>query len=105
MDQQKWRLVKAHFEGTEDLADGYYRLQAIEGGYQLAYFVAGPCGDKTPHPEVTLQQVGEGIQPVSLRDWEVTPLLNLSKEHDLPQLEALTDQLLDRFIQIKQLSI
>ena len=30
MDQQKWLLVKANFDGTEDLADGYYRLRTYQ---------------------------------------------------------------------------
>lgn len=105
MDQRKWLLVKAHFKETEDLADGYYRLREIDGGYQLAYLIAGPCGDKSPHPEVTIQRVGERLQPVRLRDWEATPILNLVREKDKDQLEGLTDQLLDRFIKIKKLSL
>ena len=52
MDQQKWLLVKANFDGTEDLADGYYRLREVDGGYQLAYLVAGPCGDKIRIPRL-----------------------------------------------------
>ena len=61
MDQQKWLLVKANFDGTEDLADGYYRLREVDGGYQLVYLVAGPCGDKNPHPEITLRQEGNQV--------------------------------------------
>ncbi|MGG5370453.1 hypothetical protein [Enterococcus sp. AZ196] len=105
MDQQKWLLVKKNFDGTEDLADGYYRLREIEGGYQIAYLVAGPCGDKNPHPEVTLKQEKEQVQPLRLQDLEVTPILNLSKDDAPDKLEELTDQLLDRFIRIKNLSL
>ena len=106
MDQQKWLLVKANYEGTEDLADGYYRVRPSEDGYQMAYLAAGPCGDKIPHPEVTLRQEGNRVQPIRLRDLEVTPILNLSEEKgDLNQIEELTDQLLDRFIKIKNLSL
>lgn len=106
MDQQKWLLVKANFTGTEDLADGYYRLRAIEGGYQLAFLAAGPCGDKIPHPEITLKQEGNYVQPIRLRDLETNPILNLSKETgDADKIEELTDQLLDRFIKIKNLSL
>lgn len=105
MDQKKWLLVKANFEGTEDLADGYYRLREIEGGYQLAYLVAGPCGDKNPHPEITLRQEGNQVQPIRLRDLEATPILNLSEKDDLDRIEALTEQLLNRFIAVKKLSL
>ncbi|MBU5359854.1 hypothetical protein KQI58_02030 [Enterococcus raffinosus] len=105
MDQQKWLLVKANFEGTEDLADGYYRLREIEDGYQLAYLVAGPCGDKNPHPEITLLQEGNQVRPIRLRDVETTPILNLSEKEDSNMVEELTDQLLNRFIKIKKLSL
>lgn len=104
MDQQKWLQVKANFEGTEDLADGYYRLREIDGGYQLAYLVAGPCGDKNPHPEVTLHQEGNQVQPIRLRDVEATPILNLSLANgDQERIEQLTDQLLDRFLTAKKI--
>lgn len=104
MDQEKWLLVKENFAGTEDLADGYYRLREIDDGYQLGYFVAGPCGDKNPHPEVTLRLEGDLVQPIRLRDLEVNPILNLAKENgDLEQIEGLTDQLLDRFIAAKKI--
>ena len=105
MDQRKWLLIKANFDGTEDLADGYYRLREIDGGYQLAFLVAGPCGDKIPHPEVTLRLEGNQMQPIRLRDLEATPILNLLKENDLERIEALTDQLLNRFIKAKKLSL
>lgn len=106
MDQQKWLLVEANFEGTEDLSDGYYRLRKIDNGYQLAFLKAGPCGDKIPHPEVTLVQDGNQLQPIRLRDLEVTPILNLSKGNgDTDKIEVLTNQLLDRFIRIKNLSL
>jgi len=105
MNQQKWQLIKANFDGTEALSDGYYRIREVDGGYQFAYLVAGPCGDKNPHPEVTLHQKGNLVRPIRLRDWEETPILNLSEENDLDKLEALTDQLLDRFIRIKNLSL
>lgn len=105
MDQQKWTLVKANFDGTEDLADGYYRLREIDGGYQFAYLVAGPCGDKNPHPEVTLRQEGNQVQPIRLRDLEVTPILNLTEDNDLDKIEELTNQLLDRFMKQKNLSL
>lgn len=105
MDQQKWLLVKANFEGTEDLTDGYYRLREIEDGYQLAYLVAGPCGDKNPHPEITLLQEGNQVRPIRLRDVETTPILNLSEKEDSNTIEELTDQLLNRFIKIKKLSL
>ena len=105
MDQQKWLLVKANFDGTEDLADGYYRLREVDGGYQLAYLVAGPCGDKNPHPEITLRQEGNQVRPIRLRDTEPSPILNLSEKEDATAIEELTDQLLNRFIRIKKLSI
>ncbi|MGJ0705121.1 hypothetical protein [Enterococcus avium] len=105
MDQQKWLLVKANFDGTEDLADGYYRLREVDGGYQLAYLVAGPCGDKNPHPEITLRQEGNHVRPIRLRDTETSPILNLSEKEDATAIEELTDQLLNRFIRIKKLSI
>lgn len=104
MDQQKWLLVRRNFEGTEDLADGYYRLRELDGDYQLAYLIAGPCGDKVPHPAVTLEQEGKQVRPIRLLDLEVTPILNLAAETgDSEQIEALTDRLLDRFIKMKKL--
>ncbi|MGL9726940.1 hypothetical protein [Enterococcus sp. DIV0756] len=105
MNQQKWLVVKANFEGTEDLADGYYRLREVEEGYQLAYLVAGPCGDKNPHPEITLRQEGNLVRPIRLRDVEATPILTLSEKDDADRLDVLTDQLLNRFIEAKKLSL
>lgn len=105
MNQQKWLVVKANFEGTEDLADGYYRLREVEEGYQLAYLVAGPCGDKNPHPEITLRQEGNLARPIRLRDVEATPILTLSEKDDADRLDVLTDQLLNRFIEAKKLSL
>lgn len=103
MDQQKWALVKANYDGTEDLADGYYRLREIEDGYQLAYLAAGPCGEKVPHPEVTLRQVDDQVEPIRLRDLEETPILNLTQA-DSAKIEELTEQLLERFIMKKNLN-
>ncbi|MDT2702425.1 hypothetical protein [Enterococcus dongliensis] len=105
MDQQKWSVVKANFIGTEDLTDGYYRLRETEEGYQLAYLIAGPCGDKIPHPEVTLQKVADQIEPIHLRDLEETPILNLTQATDAEKIEELTDQLLERFLMRKNLSL
>ena len=105
MDQQKWLLVKANFDGTEDLADGYYRLREVDGGYQLVYLVAGPCGDKNPHPESTLRQEGHQGRPIRGRDTETSPMWTLSENEDATTIEELTDQLLNRFIRIKKLSI
>lgn len=106
MNQEKWLLVKENFEGTEDLTDGYYRLRSIEEGYEFAYLVAGPCGDKIPHPTIKLRKEGTHIQPIALRDLEKTPILNLTEvEGDRKKIEEQTEQLLDRFIKIKKLSI
>ena len=106
MNQEKWRLVKGNFEGTEDLTDGYYRLRPIEEGYEFAYLVAGPCGDKIPHPAIKLREEGNYIQPIALRDLEVSPILNLTTAAgDQEQIEQQADQLLNRFIKIKKLSI
>lgn len=106
MNQEKWLLVKGNFEGTEELADGYYRLRPIEGGYEFAYLVAGPCGDKISHPTIKLRVEGNYTQPIALRDLEVSPILNLTEAGgDLEQIQQQTDQLLDRFIKIKKLSI
>ncbi|WP_427813339.1 hypothetical protein ACQKTA_07575 [Enterococcus sp. 22-H-5-01] len=106
MNQQKWYEVKISFDGLEELSDGYYRIRKIETGYQLAYLIAGPCGDKVIHPEITLKYQDDQLQPVSLLDLDSTPIRRLSKENgDYEALEQATDQLLDRFLAIKKLRI
>ncbi|OJG45672.1 hypothetical protein RV04_GL001961 [Enterococcus hermanniensis] len=58
------------------------------------------------HPEITLHWQANQLQPISLLDFESTPICRLSEENgDHEKLAQLTDQLLDKFLAIKKLRI
>lgn len=105
MDQKKWGIVLENFSADKEfIEDGYYRVRAVEEGYQIAYLVPGLCGETLIHPEITIKVVDGQAVPIRLMDLETTPTTRLSvKDGDQEQIEAQADLLLDKFLAAKQI--
>ncbi|MGM0125432.1 hypothetical protein IGI37_002831 [Enterococcus sp. AZ194] len=103
MDKKTWQLLNENFNEFEFIEMGYYRLRQIdENRYEMAYILLGPCGDKTYHPQITLD-VGDEIQPLKFIDTEVVPNVRLSSEEEPEKLQQALEKLVDKFLGAKGL--
>lgn len=107
MDQKKWEAAAANYSADKEyIGDGYYRLRPTEEGYQMAFLVPGLCGETLIHPEITVQVIDGIATPIRLMDLEHTPTLRLSvKEGDGEEIERQAEELLNKFMAAKKLSL
>lgn len=81
----------------------YYRFRKLDDThYELARLVAGPCGDFTYHPKITVTVQNELFVPISYFDNEETPIKQLTRDDDESFLDQAFVNLLDSFLQAKQ---
>ncbi|MHC5217805.1 hypothetical protein ACYSNR_14180 [Enterococcus sp. LJL128] len=98
-----FKELRKHFDTDEKrfIKDGYYRLRAAdERVYELAYLEAGPCGDTTVHPQITLEITNDAVVPLKLLDLSAAPVIRFSREESLEELEQALDLLEARFLQV-----
>lgn len=98
MDKHTFEAIKQRV-GPEKtfIGDGYYRLRQLDNGdYEFAFLLAGPCGDTTIHPQITLDATGDHILPIKLLDLGVSPTLRLGGEQHSTQLNQALNQLVQR---------
>lgn len=107
MDQAKWQVVKENFGEREFIKDGYYRVREnTPERFELAFLVAGVCGDNTPHPRIIVEIKEGQARATQLMDFESNPLKRVMGEtpEELAQLQVDADALLDHFIAAKHLA-
>lgn len=102
MNIKDLETLQKHFNGEKKFVqDGYYRLRDIGNDqYELAYLEAGPCGDTTVHPQITIEVTEKEILPLKLLDMAVSPTLRLTKEEHPSELAEALERLVQRFYQV-----
>ncbi|WP_086350930.1 hypothetical protein [Candidatus Enterococcus clewellii] len=102
MDKQDLKQLKKYFnEDKKFIKDGYYRLRDLGNShYELAFLEAGPCGDTTIHPQITIDATKNELIPIKLLDLAVSPTLRLTQEEHKNELCEALEQLLQRFYQV-----
>lgn len=80
----------------------YYRFRNQGENYELARLVAGPCGDFTYHPKITVKVENELFVPMAYFDNEQTPVKQLTRSEDETFLDQEFVALLDAFLQAKK---
>lgn len=99
MNRQDFDTFQQHFTSDKKFfKDGYYRLKDIgENQFEMAFLEAGPCGDTTVHPQITIELDEEELRPIKLLDMAVSPTLRLNQEEHPTELKEALDGLVQRF--------
>ncbi|MBO0471305.1 hypothetical protein JZO66_12170 [Enterococcus sp. DIV0242_7C1] len=96
-------LVSYFSEDKTFIHDGYYRIRILDKEtIELAFLVAGPCGDTLVHPQITVTLTESSALAIKLIDMYVTPPLFLTREESNKQeIDQQLDKLIEKFINIK----
>lgn len=92
-------MLQKHFGNDKKFfKDGYYRLRDIgENQFEMAFLEAGPCGDTTVHPQITIELDKDELRPIKLLDMAVSPTLRLNQEEHPAELKEALARLMQRF--------
>ncbi|WP_321386817.1 hypothetical protein [uncultured Enterococcus sp.] len=99
MNRNDLETFQKYFNGDKKFfKDGYYRLRDIENNqFELAFLEAGPCGDTTIHPQITIERFEDELRPLKLLDMAVSPTLRLTYEEHPVELNNELEHLVQRF--------
>ncbi|MFD2307949.1 hypothetical protein [Enterococcus termitis] len=80
--------------------DGYYRIRRLDKEtVELAFLIAGPCGDTVAHPQITVSLTESQAIGTKLIDMHATPPLFLSRDSSTEQeLDRALDKLIEKFL-------
>ncbi|WP_207694731.1 hypothetical protein DOK67_0000537 [Enterococcus sp. DIV0212c] len=82
------------------MTDGYYRIRTInEDTVELAFLVAGSCGETLVHPQITVS-LTESKQALGIKliDMYTTPPLFLHRNnHTAHEIDKALDHLIEKF--------
>jgi hypothetical protein len=94
-------LAKNFTDEKKFMRDGYYRLRTIdETTIELAFLVAGPCGETLVHPQITvsLNHHQEKAIGIKLMDLQSTPPRFLTRNAaNEAEIDAALDELIEKF--------
>ncbi|MBM7690471.1 hypothetical protein BCR24_10060 [Enterococcus ureilyticus] len=87
-------------EEKKFIKDGYYRLRKLnENEIELAYLIAGSCGETIVHPQITVFLEDYQVVATKLIDMHTCPPLFLNRNTDNAQtLNKALDALIDKFV-------
>ncbi|MBP1046025.1 hypothetical protein I6N96_07000 [Enterococcus sp. BWM-S5] len=102
MNRKDLETLQKHFSDDKKFfKDGYYRLRDIGSmHYELAFLEAGPCGDTTVHPQITIDAAENVIVPIKLLDMATSPTLRLTQEEHTDELNEALEGLVQRFYSV-----
>ncbi|ALS02824.1 hypothetical protein ATZ33_16005 [Enterococcus silesiacus] len=95
------KLTTVFNEDKRFIKDGYYRIRTIdEGTIELAYLIAGPCGESLPHPQITVALDDTQATGIKLIDMVSSPPLFLSRDDvNAVEIDCALDMLIEKFLQ------
>ena len=98
--QQLDKLLTAFTEEKRFISDGYYRIRTIDQDtLELAFLLAGPCGDSVVHPQITLSINGEQVVGTKLIDMYSSPQSFMHRdEENSQQIDKALDELIEKFL-------
>ncbi|OTN88330.1 hypothetical protein A5819_000783 [Enterococcus sp. 7E2_DIV0204] len=81
------------------IIDGYYRLRTIDDDtIELAYLVAGPCGDSIAHPKIIVSLIKSAPIGTKFIDMHSSPPLLLTRNDDnTAEIDRALDTLIQKF--------
>ncbi|KAF1305681.1 hypothetical protein IV487_01960 [Enterococcus saccharolyticus] len=83
--------------------DHYYRFRKIgDDTYELSRLVAGPCGENTYHPKLTVKVENEMFIPMTYFDNTDTPVKEFTREDDESFIDQEFVTLLEMFMEAKE---
>lgn len=93
------KLMAVFSEKKKFIIDGYYRLRTIDDDtIELAYLVAGPCGDSIAHPQITVSLIKSAPIGTKLIDMYSSPPLFLTRNDDnSAEIDLALDTLIEKF--------
>ncbi|GGD05016.1 hypothetical protein [Enterococcus wangshanyuanii] len=96
-------LVSYFSEDKKFIHDGYYRIRVFDKEtIELAFLVAGPCGDSLVHPQITVSLTESSAIAIKMIDMYATPPLFLDREESNKQkIDQELDKLIEKFLNIK----
>lgn len=96
-------LISYFSEDKTFIYDGYYRIRIFDKEtIELAFLVAGPCGDTLVHPQITVTLTESSALAIKMIDTYVTPPLFLKREESNQQeIDQKLDKLIEKFLNIK----
>lgn len=99
--KQLAKLSAVFNEEKRFIKDGYYRLRTLdERTIELAYLIAGPCGESTVHPQITVALDDTRATGIKLIDMASSPPLFLSRDEvNAAKIDCALDQLIEKFLQ------
>lgn len=101
---QKLRKLQAIFHEEKKFnGDGYYRLRKIDDfTLEIAFLVAGPCGETIVHPQITVSLTHSKAIGTKLIDLETTPPTILHRTASTShEIDVALDNLIEKFLSIK----
>lgn len=95
-------LMTIFDENKRFIQDGYYRIRSLDTDtIELAYLIAGACGESVVHPQITIFMDETQVIGTKLIDMQVSPPLFLHRDtSNACQIDAALDQLIEKFVQI-----
>lgn len=81
--------------------DGFYRIRTIdENTVELAYLIAGPCGESIVHPQITVSLKQNQAIGISLIDMDSSPPSFLHRDsNNAHEIDTTLDLLIEKFLQ------
>lgn len=94
------RLAAIFNEEKRFMKDGYYRIRTLnEHELELAYLVAGSCGEAIVHPQITVFLEETQVIATKLIDMHACPPLFLTRDADNAHtLDLALDNLIKKFL-------
>ncbi|MBO0438816.1 hypothetical protein JZO69_00370 [Enterococcus sp. DIV0869a] len=82
------------------ITDGYYRIRTInENTVELAFLVAGSCGETLVHPQITVS-LTESPQAIGIKlidMYSIPPLFLHRNDHTAHEIDTALDHLIEKF--------
>ncbi|EOL48999.1 hypothetical protein [Enterococcus caccae] len=94
------KLMTVFTEEKKFILDGYYRIRTInEDTIELAYLIAGPCGESIVHPQITVSLATKPF-PIAIKLIDMVPsppLFLIRDTNNMDEIDLALDALIEKF--------
>lgn len=86
------------------MGDGYYRIRTLDDNIlEMAFLVAGPCGETLVHPQITVSLTPTSAICTKLIDMATSPPKFIYRDSlNSGEMDYALDTLIQQFILVKQ---
>lgn len=98
-------IIKNFGNEAEFIEDGYYRIRSLDDStWELAFLVAGHCGERLVHPKIQCTLTNSALVGKSLMDMAETPTVHIVRTAETSDLlDNELKKLIAKFLQAKNL--